>query len=116
MSGHVGDHQNCQQRLRRLGMAYPRTCQACGLFGACRYPYPDADFKLKPLPPVSPSHSTPVGAGDGQTFIPRPVYHHELAGILVSAKPHGCVCPVGAEATCKGFACPRAAYRLTSEP
>ena len=24
-----------------------------------------------------------------------------------SAKPHGCICPVGAEATCQGMACPR---------
>lgn len=23
------------------------------------------------------------------------------------AKPHGCICPVGAEATCQGLACPR---------
>jgi hypothetical protein len=27
--------------------------------------------------------------------------------------PHGCVCPVGAEATCKGWACPRRATDLS---
>ena len=24
-----------------------------------------------------------------------------------SAKPHGCICPPGSEATCRGMACPR---------
>ena len=29
------------------------------------------------------------------------------AGGKVPERPHGCVCPVGAEATCRGLACPR---------
>ena len=53
---------------------------------------------------------TPVGAGDGGTFIPRPLYHHELDAILAARKPHGCICPPGAEATCQGFGCPRRAH------
>ena len=44
-----------------------------------------------------------------QTFTPRPVYHHELPSLLAAVKPHGCICPVGAEATCKGMTCPRRA-------
>lgn len=28
---------------------------------------------------IPPEWGTPVGAGDGGTFIPRPVYHHQLA-------------------------------------
>lgn len=32
-----------------------------------------------------------------------------LTSILakLDAKPHGCICPVGAERTCGGFMCPR---------
>lgn len=49
--------------------------------------------------------------GDGRTAVPRPVYLHELPAILAAAaKPHGCVCPIGAEATCAGFSCPRRGF------
>jgi len=27
-----------------------------------------------------------------------------------TTKPHGCICPAGAEAACKGIACPRRGY------
>jgi hypothetical protein len=54
----------------------------------------------------------PVGAGDGETFIPRPVYHHELPALLAAARPHGCICPAGAEATCQGFSCPRRGFHI----
>ena len=30
-----------------------------------------------------------------------------------AGQPHGCVCPPGAEATCKGLACPRRGFDLT---
>jgi hypothetical protein len=38
------------------------------------------------------------------------VYHDELAPLLAAQKPNGCICPVGAEATCGGIACPRRGY------
>jgi hypothetical protein len=28
----------------------------------------------------------------------------------VNAQPHGCICPPGSEATCKGLNCPRRSY------
>lgn len=32
---------------------------------------------------------------------------------IMQPQPMGCVCPVGAEATCQGFACPRRPMKIT---
>mgnify|MGYP001809781230 CR=1 FL=1 len=32
---------------------------------------------------------------------------------MQAQKPHGCICPTGAEATCQGLSCPRRAWNLS---
>jgi hypothetical protein len=48
-----------------------------------------------------------LGAAEGNAALPKPVYHHELAELLAKTRPHGCICPPGSEATCRGLSCPR---------
>ena len=38
--------------------------------------------------------------------------HAECCSRPIMATPLGCVCPVGAEATCHGLSCPRRGFRM----
>lgn len=44
-----------------------------------------------------------------QQYAPMPFQQ----GAVVVSPVHGCVCPVGAEKTCRGLACPRREIRIT---
>jgi hypothetical protein len=70
----------------------PYRCPT-GLGGAPYAPYPPIGL---PMPPRDPGWFVPVHP--------------------VPPSPHGCVCPPGSEATCKGALCPRRAPSAPSAP
>lgn len=60
-----------------------------------------------------PTPAIPMPAG---AAVPKPSVEDRLAALeraAVAARPHGCICPPGAEAGCRGFACPRRPTALT---
>lgn len=47
-----------------------------------------------------------------QMRVAREHISREIPPIL-QPQARGCICPAGAEATCKGFACPRQPFNIT---
>lgn len=116
----------CRIKLQAMGLPYGRS--SCGICGpiirpnwSCAegrgIPIVGTTTDAGPTTVIAAPIFQSIGGGWGspgvegapsRTEVARPVFHHELAMILAAAaRPHGCVCPVGAEATCMGLSCPR---------